>query len=159
MSKYSQIAALATLHAERFFAHRDQCAEVAVLVLNRFALYLEAPEGTLHFLELDQDLKLTRVRTHDPKMEQGEDGYWYFGLQVHFAEPARRGFSDSFLRFGLKIEGETGSVKVDTPLKFNLNAPESLEPMFEEIVRSYEEYYSAASGSLPTSIGFIRPGE
>ena len=159
MSRYTRIAALAASNSERFFAHRDHCTQVANLIIGRFAEYLEAPESALHFIELDSELKLTRTQTDSPKVEQGRDGYWYFGLQVHFADSKQRGFSDSFLKFGVKVDCTHCSVKLDTAFAVDLTKLETLDPVFEDIVQSYEAYYSAAPSALPRSIGFFLPVE
>lgn len=156
MTKYAQIASLASAHSERIFAHRDQCRRVAFLILNQLAEHLEAPPDKLHFVEIDSELKSNHRQIDVPMLKQGRDSYWYFGLRVYFADPTRSGYSKSILKFGIKVHGTSCSVKLDSTFNIDLDDLKTLKPMFDDIVRGYETYYSATPSVIPQAIGFIQ---
>jgi hypothetical protein len=159
MTKYSQIAALASAHSERFFDHRNKCRHVAMLILTQFSSYLEAPQDMLHFVEIDNEFKSNRRQINEPMLKQGRDGYWYFGLEVHFSDPNHRGFSDSVLKFGVKVDGVNCSVKLDSVFTLDLQDAHSMKPLFDDILRGYESYYSGNPSAVPQAVGFIQSSQ
>ena len=156
MTKYAEISALAGSHSERFFAHRGTCEKVALKLSNEFGRYLEAPSEAFKFAELDENLMVKREEMDSPKMRQGRDGYWYFALRIHFKPSESRGYSYSFLKFGLNVSGSMCSVKLDGTFTIDLTDPSSFEPLFADIVRGYKEYYSAQPSSPSRPAGFIQ---
>lgn len=156
MTKYAQIASLASAHSERFFEHREKCRQVALLICGQLSAYLEAPPNTLEFVEINDELKTNYKPIHEPMMQQGRDGYWYFGLRVHFADPKHRGFSDSILKFGVKVEGTNCSMKLDSTFTVNLLDTKTLNPVFDDVMRGYECYYSMNPSAIPRVAGFIQ---
>lgn len=156
MTKYTQISSLASAYSERFIAHRDQCTQVAHLIMTHLAEYFEAPSNMLQFVEIDAELKANHKQIDAPMLKQGQDGYWYFGLRVHFSDPKQRGYSDSVLKFGVKIDGENCSVKLDSTFAIDLTDTKTLNPLFDDIFKGYETYYSGKPSVIPQGIGFIQ---
>jgi hypothetical protein len=155
MTKYAKIASLATAHSERHFAHKDQCQHVANQILDQFCKYLEAPPKALRFVELNEELNSNHTLLDKPMLKRGDNDYWYFGLQIHFADQKHLAFSNSVLKFGLKVTGTSCSVKLDSTTIVDLRDMKTLIPIFDDIVHSYENYYSANAPAISQGIGFI----
>ncbi len=155
MTKYAKIASLAAAHSERHFAHKDQCRSLANQILDQFCQYLEAPPNTLQFIELNEELNSSHKLVDQPALKLGDNDYWYFGLRIHFAAQKRLAFSNSVLKFGLKVSGTSCSVKHDSTTVVDLQDMKTLTPIFDDIVRSYENYYSTKTSAVSQSIGFI----
>lgn len=156
MTKYAEISALAGSHAEQVFAHKAACEVAALKLSNEFQRYLGAPSDTLKFVELDEQLAATQEEMSAPKMRRGLDGYWYFGLRVHFRSSGSAGYSYSVLKFGLQVSGPACSVRLDGLFTINLNDTSTFEPLFADIVRGYRVYYSTQPSSPVRAPGFIQ---
>jgi hypothetical protein len=156
MTKYAKIASLAAAHSERHFAHKNKCRQVANRILDQFCKYLEAPPNMLQFVELNEELNSSRKLIDQPTLKLGDNDYWYFGLRVHFKDQRYLAFSNSTLKFGLKVAGTSCSVKLDSTTIVDLLDMKALTPVFDDIVRGYENYYSANTTEISQSIGFIQ---
>jgi hypothetical protein len=63
------------------------------------------PEDKMSYVVLDRELRSTDEVLEfggRPKMTWCSDGYWYFGLRIHFESPGERFFEDATLHIGVK---------------------------------------------------------
>ncbi|TAK99359.1 MAG: hypothetical protein EPO09_01270 [Aquabacterium sp.] len=94
MTKYDELSAKAIAAANRVNQQETICEFKASYVVSRFATRLGAPADRIATLELDEELNPTNAARNlgdRPKIRQGRDGRWYFGVKVTYGDP--RGMS------------------------------------------------------------------
>jgi hypothetical protein len=157
MSKYAEIAELASLDAERFYEEKLAARRSAMRIAIGCRDFLQAPEEALSSVTLDQELRAAAEPmplTTWPEVRLGDDGDWYFGLRIHFEVKGRSTYGDVTLKIGVKPRGDGVSAIRHGDENFD-DSDLDLERFVTFIHRELVEHYSAPRGQRRRRPGFV----
>jgi hypothetical protein len=162
VTRYEQLANLATDQAARRRHERNRCAQFAWRLMRGLADYLECPLGTASFAWLGPDFRLGEtqgsVRDSRPRMQLGEDGFWYFAIRLHFQAPADDSISYDFDGcYGLKEDGAAFVVRGDEDVRIDPTDMGAIGSFYEETYRELGEALSKPFTDPPRRFGFAPP--
>jgi hypothetical protein len=157
MSKYSDVAELASQRSQEFWEELRKSQVAAMQLAERLREFFDAPEDRLSFVKLDRDMGSTEevigIGSNYPKMTQGQDGFWYFGLRIHFESPARSTFEQLTLKIGMKPSDKGITVRFERD--FQTPSAADLDAFLDWLYRDLIEHYSTPRGQRPRRPGFI----
>lgn len=155
-SKYEEIAQLASKQSQDTWDEVQRCQLAGLQLANRLREFLQAPEGTFSLVKLDYEMR-SHGEPHpleQPDLTRGTDGFWYFGLRIHFAASGRRAFSDLTLKIGLRSPAAS-RLTVRYERDFEASTVSELDTFFEFIHRDFVESYSEPYDRRRQRPGFI----
>jgi hypothetical protein len=156
MSKYTDIAELASQRSQEFWEELRKSQVTAMQLAEQFRTFFDAPEDRLTFVKLDREMASTEEVLglgNYPKMTQGQDGHWYFGLRIHFASTARSAFEDLTLKIGIKPSGTGVTIRFERD--FQAATTSDLSGFLDYLYRDLMEHYSTPRSQRPRRPGFI----
>lgn len=156
MTYYLELAAIAIDHAQRYFHQQNRCEQLAHHVAANVSRFLGAPEEAVRFVALDDELNVKWNSLSAPVLIQGADGWWHFGLLLHFELPGRPTFSKVALRFGLRCFDDHSTIKLMKEYTILPGDASSWEPLLRELFSDLEAQYSDDPYQPPKPIGFIQ---
>ncbi len=163
MSKYEELARLSIEHSKLFHEAKERCEHAAWKLAKEISEYLAAPGDALRFVQIDRDLHfgatLGNVLGSSPEMTYGIDGFWYFGIELHFkVADTWQYFGKQKSLFGLKQRGTTFVIRHSKDVAIDLEKREAVQSFLEEFEDDLRRFYSTPPGEQQPRIGFAAPG-
>ena len=155
MTKYADIADKAIAYAAAFMNQRFMCERVAHLIKAKIRNHLEAPGEAIQFVELDEKLETVWTPLHEPKVTQGSDGFWYFGLLLSFQATGKPAYSKLSLRFGCRTTADRATIKLERTYDIELKDEAAWLPLLTELERDLLAHYSSSPTEPARPIGFL----
>ncbi|WP_322034538.1 hypothetical protein [Burkholderia sp. BCC1970] len=160
MTKYDELAGRAVALAARLNKIEVQCRQKAAAVIRRFAEVLEAPEGRVSAVDLNDDLSFppdVKHKTGWPEVVQGADGLWYFGIRVTYGDP--QGHAWLFESIVLAIRADTDPVtsfglQLADGSERKIESSDDLDEFLNDVIADTERRLVEALQGRRKSIGF-----
>jgi len=159
LSRYDDLCALAVTYSRQFHDHTDACRRLAAGLILEYAAYLSCPEDNIKQVELDRSLKPTENEvplaqrlpvTIDP------EGFVHFAWHVHFERRGIRHTARELITFGLRITGDSATIREDRDFSILVASRDSWTEFFEYLHQLSQHGFSAPYGTRRTRIGFLR---
>ena len=155
MTKYTDIATIAARYAGEFMNQRFNCERLASLIGQRIYEYLQAPDTAIRFAELNEELESVWKPLDNPKVTQGRDGFWYFGLLISFELNGVSSYSKLILKFGCRVLKDQYIIKLDRSHSINPKNDSTWLPLLRELEEGLNAHYSGSPIEPPKTIGFL----
>lgn len=88
MTGYERLAKAGTEAVQTFYDEKGMCADAARVLRKAIITTLEAPNGVIRLLALDENLQGSHT-TDQPELVRHDDR-WHFGIQIHLERPSTR---------------------------------------------------------------------
>jgi hypothetical protein len=162
VTKYEELAKLATDQAARRRDEHNRCAHFAQWLMRGLADYLDCPEGTANFAWLGPDFAFGEtqgsVRDSRPHMQLGKGGFWYFAVRLHFRTPADASiFYDFDGCYGLKEESGAFVLRGSEDVRIDPEDAIAVESFYEQTYRRLGEALSKPFTHPSRRFGFAPP--
>src|SRR6266850_4177360 len=156
--RYKKLCEGAAESSKGFFDRRARRKRAASSVANFLAEYFGMPQGAATMVEVDVNLRSKGERKpigSDLNLQPGDDGLWYFGLDLHFERPAAAHFGAVTLYIGVDVTDQGVFVKHENRHRMAELTKEHLEPFMREVYEELLDNYSRPPSTRRRSIGFI----
>jgi hypothetical protein len=162
VTRYEQLAKLATDQAARRRDEHNRCAQFAWRLMRGLADYLECPLGTASFAWLGPDFGFGEtqgsVRDSRPQMQFGKDGFWYFAIRLHFRGPTDASlFYDFDGCYGLKEDGGAFILRAGKDIRLEAGDAIAVESFYEETYQELREALGRPFTHPSRRFGFAPP--
>ena len=162
MTRYETLAKPATDQARRRRDEHNRCARLAARLMGGLADYLECPQGTASFAWLGPDFGFGEtqgsVRDSRPRMQLGNDGFWYFAIRLHFRAPTDDSiFYDFDGCYGLKEDGDGFILRGDKDVRLHPPDARAVASFYEEAYQGLTEKLSKPFTHPSRRFGFAPP--
>lgn len=156
MTKYEDLSKLAVAHASARMDDLRNAESTAELVRSRVARQLEAPDDTVQFASLDEQLEPTATAAATPSPIRGKDGRWYFGLLLHFALSGGGNRSKAAVQLSTVFDGSTLKVFLHrTEYVFRKDQEADWSRFLGDLEETLRAYYSSGWSAPRASVGFV----
>lgn len=159
--RYTRLCEGAAESSRGFLDRRARRKQTASAVAHYLAEYLGMPAGAAHVVEVDVNLRSKgdkRPIGSDINLQPGDDGLWYFGLDLHFERPTNAHFGGVTLYIGIDIGDDEFLVKHERRHRVASLTREDLEPFMREVYEDLIDNYSRLPSKRRGSIGFVNEG-
>src|SRR5260221_5491142 len=112
--RYTKLCEGAAESSRGFLDRRARRKRVASAVAHSLAEYLGMPQGDANVVEVDANLRSKGDKKpigSDIYLQPGDDGLWYFGLDLHVAQSSAAYFGGVTLYIGVEITDQGILVK------------------------------------------------
>jgi hypothetical protein len=159
--RYEELCEGAAQSSKGFLDRRARRKHAAGAVSHLIAEYLGMPNGDATVVEVDGNLRSKgekRPLGSDINLQRGDDGFWYFGLDLHFERPAASHFGGVTLYIGVDVVDGGVVVKHEKKHRVPQLTKENLEPFMQEVYEDLLDNYSRPPSKRRNSIGFVNEG-
>jgi hypothetical protein len=162
VTRYEQLAKLATDQAARQRDEHNRCAQFAWRLMRGLADYLECPLGTASFAWVGPDFRLGEtqgsVRDSRPHLQLGQGGFWYFAIRLHFRAPEDNSiFYDFDGCYGLKEDGNGFILRGAKDVRLDPTDAGAVESFYEEVYQGLTEKPGEPLAQPARRFGFAPP--
>ncbi len=141
-----------------FLERRAQRKYAALAVAQLLAEYLGMPHGEANVVEVDANFRTTSEKkpiSSDISLLPGNDGLWYFGLNLRFDKPEAAYFGELTLYLGVDITDQGFVVKHEKQHRVTELSKVSLDSFMREVYEDLLDNYSCPPSKRRASIGFV----
>ena len=156
MSHYDDLASLAIKSSAEFYTIKGTLERNAEYLIHAFRLYLGAPEGTVSVVELNSELLPTSNIVQKVDLVPSIDSCWYFGLQLHLAQPGKMAFGNVKLQFHVALENDGFRIHLDRDFHIKPSDERTLTDFFDHIIKVIKSDYEKPLMSPKIQIGFLQ---
>jgi len=162
VTKYEQLAERVVEIAMRFNQLDEKCQAQGQAIAGRLACLLEAPDGRVVTVDLDDDLKAIGT-THElyarPKFVQGRDGRWYFGVRMRYQmRPPLGDFLQETVVFAIRAEEPnftSSGLRQLEGAEREIRSTEDLDAFLLDFIEETEQRLANGFVRRPIGFGFI----
>lgn len=155
MSKYEELAILAVEDSRVFFEDQLACSNCAVAAITHLAKYLDAPGGSIYFVELNRDLVSTRKKAVRPHLVFSAEGVWHFAVEIEFGIKGTVSFQMVTLYIRIFSSGSDYTIRFDRDFNVNPANSDTFNDFSKYVYSSIKDDYRKPRVSRRKSIGFI----
>jgi len=159
--RYKKLCEGAAESSKGFLDRRARRKRAAATVAKLMAEYLGMPNGDATVVEVDSNLRAKGERRPigaDINLQPGDDGLWYFGLDLHFEKPSTSHFGGVTLYIGVDVSEEGLLLKHERKHRVRELSKEALEPFMRQVYEDLLDNYSRSPSKRRSSIGFVEEG-
>lgn len=144
MSRYTRLEQLGVALAQRFNQIEMLAEDIAQTFIFAFTQYLDAPADRIQAVTIDGDLNPVEVLATGkrPVVTHGQDGLWYFGIQLTYGSTQSFNWLTDQLLMSIKVDApDAQSYQLGVaggPLQI-VSTPNERETIFGNIFRTTEE--------------------
>ena len=156
--RYIQLSSAATLAAQQYLERRERRCRACASASQAVALFLGMPEGRTSIIELDESLRESSRNVpigSDVALRVGQDGFFYFGLSLHFENSAQAHFGAVTILVGVDVSRSDYVVKHVRSFEVEDLSEQSLRPFADHVYTALKENYETPYAQGRQSIGFI----
>lgn len=156
--RYERLCKGAAQSSKGFLDRRARRKHAASVVSHLLAEYLGMPNSDVTVVEVDVNLRSKGEKLpigSDINLQPGDDGLWYFGLDIHFEKPGTSHFGGVVLYIGLDVVSEGFAMKHENKHCVPELTKENLERFMQEVYENILDSYSHPLSKRRNSIGFI----
>lgn len=159
--RYERLCEGAAQSSKGFLDRRARRKHAARVLSHLLAQYLGMSNSDATVVEVDGNLHSKGVKLpigSDINLQLGDDGRWYFGLELHFERPAASHFGGVTLYIGVDVVDEGVVVKHENKHRVPELTKENLERFMQEVYEDLLDNYSRPLSKRRNSIGFVNEG-
>lgn len=153
MTRYEELSALAVQNIQKLYDDKAERESDAHFVVRELIKYLQAPEGTVQFAELDKAQAATG-KTGNLALIYCADGAWHFGVQLHFKSVDSPAYSKVTLKMSLRSRPPHAVLTFEREFLINRSDPESASAFLSFVFTGLAEDYAKPVGVPKERIGF-----
>ena len=158
MSLYEDLSNIAAQKSLSFFEEKDSCTIFARRVLYAYITHLEAPSSAVNFVTLDYNMSGTGEKlspNSTPKLTQGADYHWYFGIGIKFQSTSGSGIEETIV-IGLMKQEAGFSARLENNTSINVTNEDTFNTLIAMIYALTEENIKNIGRRSTSRIGFTR---
>lgn len=156
--RYLQLSSVAALSAKQYLERRERRHRACASASHAVALFLGMPEGRTSIIELDESLRESGREVpigSDVALRVGQDGFFYFGLHLHFENSTQAHFGAVTILVGVDVSASDYVVKHVRSFEVEDLSEQSLRPFADHVYNALKENYETPYSRGRQSIGFI----
>jgi hypothetical protein len=161
MSRYEELARVATERAKTINDQGNACQKFAHRVIQGFKQYLGCPPGMVLYYPVDPRLRTTGegvdVDNQLPSMRTYRDKFWYFVCEITFLHQVSRRYVACRSLIGVKQTANTFIVRSEKDLPVDPAKPSDLEAVYQQLYEEFKVFCEHPYEESDKRIGFRPP--
>jgi hypothetical protein len=158
MTRYYELCSLAAKYSKQFHEHATACRAFAAQLIQGYAAFLSCPLEKLEQVQLDRALKPTENKaplTQRLPLTIDPEGFVHFAWYLRFDEGAYLYGGNELVTFGLRIVGDTVTIREERDFVVEIQNRDSWVVFFEYLYQQSQQGFSVPYGERRSRIGFM----